>query len=157
VSGPIIAAISLRADGVVRRVSSAPSEPSEGVVMRTRTIAAAAALAISGAAFVAAPAQAESDPTCVYTIQHKSSPTRDVITWKVSNPGSWVFGAVIYVNTASNSNLRISKKIDPTTLKASVNLTRKTGGQPYTINDVRLNGRHRPDDGIRIGVGCVPG
>ena len=152
-----IGAIWLRAEGVIRRVVCAPPEPSEGVVMRTRTIAAAAALAISGAAFVAAPAQAATDPSCVYTIQHKSSPTKDVITWKVSNPGSWVFGAVIYVNTASNSNLRISKKIDPTTLKASVNLTRKTGGQPYTINDVRLNGKHVPDDGIRIGVGCLPG
>jgi hypothetical protein len=152
-----IGAIWLRANGRLRSVICAPSEPSEGVVMRTRTIAAAAALAISGATFVAAPAQADSDPSCVYTIQHKSSPARDVLTWKVSNPGTWVFGAVIYVHTDRNANQRISKKIDPSTLKASVNLTRKTGGLSYTINDVLLNGKHVPDDFMRIGVGCVAG
>ena len=68
-----------------------------------------------------------------------------------------MFGAVIYVHTAGNSNQRISKKIDPTTLTARVNLTRKTDGLPYTINDVLLNGKHVPDDGTRIGVGCNPG
>ena len=126
--------------------------------MRPRHLAAAAALALAGAALVASPAQAATtaDPSCVYRIVHKAAPPRDVLTWTVTNQGTWSFGAVVFVHlTDLNVDQRYSARIDPTTHKASMNLTRKTGGHPYSVVSVSLNGRHVPDDGERIGVGCT--
>ena len=126
--------------------------------MRTRQLAAAAALALMGAALVATPAQAaaSTDPSCTYRVQHRTGP-KDVLTWQVTNQGTWSFGAVVFVHlTDLNVSQRYSTKIDPSTHKASVNLTRKTGGHPYTIESVSLNGKHVPDDFERIGVGCTP-
>jgi hypothetical protein len=68
-----------------------------------------------------------------------------------------VLTAVVFVHlTDLNVDQRYGRPLDPTTHKVTLNLTRKTGGHPYTILGAQVNGRHSPDDGERIGTGCSP-
>jgi hypothetical protein len=125
--------------------------------MRTRRLAAAAALALTSAALVAAPAQADPYPfpICVYSIQHKPTPPRDLITWNVTNPGTWVLTGQVFVHlTDLNVDRRYARKLDPTTLTVTLNLTRMTGGHPYTFMFAQVTGHHDPDDGERLATGC---
>ena len=127
--------------------------------MRSRRLATAtAALALAGGTTLVAapPASADTIPHCTYNVQSRGNPPRDALTWKVTDPGDWVMTGIVFVHlTDLNVDKRYAKPIDPTTFKAHLNLTNKTGGHPYTITLVQVNGSHVPDDGEHFGSGCT--